>query len=108
MICVQTTKIENGNVNLYDYIMENYVRFFDLTPGRAMELNYILGLCHARVIRLDDFKEIFDLQNEGFYGIFKFLVDKNNLGKVIEYGAMCHNDVKAQESAQILGAGKVM
>lgn len=106
MIVVQTKKIEMNNSNLYDYIMNNYIRFFDLTPGRAMELNYVLGLCHANEIRLDDFKEIFGLNEEGFFGILKFVVDKNNLEKVVLYGNMCHNDALNQASSQTLGTVK--
>lgn len=88
--------------------MGNYPKFFDLTPYRNMELMRLLGFCNARHIDVEAFKEIFDLQSEGFFGILKFIADASNLERVIAYGNMCLSDTLSQATAQSIGAGKVM
>ncbi len=86
----------NKNINLKDYVMNNYVRYFDLTPGREMELNYLLGNCNAHLVDVEQFKEVFDLKDDGFFGVLKCLADVNNLEKLSLYGTMCLNEYNAQ------------
>ncbi len=104
---MQTTNIEQRSVNLYDYIMENYVKYFDLTAGRNMELMYILGTCHAKSIRVADFREIFDLQEAGFFEILKFIATVSNLERIAQYGTMCVNDELSQRE-QVAAVGKTI
>lgn len=86
----------NTNRNLKDYVMNNYVKYFDLTKGREMELSYILGVCHASLIDVEQFKEVFGLQEQGFFGVLKCLADANSLEKVVQYGEICLSDYTAQ------------
>lgn len=86
----------NNNKNLRDYVMNNYVKYFDMTKGREMELSYILGVSNASLIDVSQFREVFDLQEEGFFGVLKFLADVNNLERVAQYGQMCLSDYNAQ------------
>ncbi|MDE5889041.1 MAG: hypothetical protein K2H20_03380 [Bacilli bacterium] len=84
------------NTNLRDYVLSNYVKYFDLTPGREMELAYLLGNCNASLIDVEQFREVFDLQGTGFFGVLKYLADVNNLEKLSQYGAMCLSDYTSQ------------
>lgn len=96
----------DNNRNLRDYVMSNYVKYFDMTRGREMELSYILGVSNASLIDVSQFKEVFDLQDEGFFGVLKFLADVNNIEKVAQYGQMCLSDYNAQvENARRIGQG---
>lgn len=87
---------KNNNTNLRDYVMNNYVKYFDLTQGREMQLSYILGVSNAHLIDVTQFREVFNLQEEGFLGVLKYLADVNNLDKVVQYGAMCLSDYTTQ------------
>lgn len=95
----------NRNKNLKDYIMNNYVKYFDLTKGRELELSYLLGICNASLIDVEQFKDVFGLQEEGFFGVLKYLVDGANLDKVIQYGNMCLNDNIAQRESMNVSQG---
>lgn len=105
VIIVQTTNIENTGINLYDYIMKNYEMYFDMTPYRNMELNYILGVCNARAINLESFKEFFNLQGASFFDILKFVVNASNLECIASYGKMCFCDVMECLTSQTISTG---
>lgn len=108
MIIVQTVNIEVNPITLYDYIIENYGRYFDLSTFRMMELERLLSFYHAKTICLTDFKEIFGLQEVGFFGILKFIVDHQNVEQVAQYGNMCLSDTLAQSDFQKASAGMTL
>ncbi len=94
-----------ANGNLRDYVMNNYVKYFDLTKGREMELSYLLGICNASLIDVEQFKEVFGLQAEGFLGVFKYLADGANLEKIVQYGNMCLSDAMTQMESMRMPQG---
>lgn len=96
----------NNNTNLRDYVMNNYVRYFDLTKGREVELGYILGVRNASLIDVQQFREIFDLQEQGFFGVLKFLADPINLERVAQYGTICLSDYNTQVESMRATRGK--
>lgn len=74
--------------NLKDYINTQSFLYFDVDKYRRQVMDLMFSRIHADVIKVEDFRVKFGLENS-FFEIFMFLFDGDNLGSIVEYGQEC-------------------
>lgn len=77
--------------NLKDYINTQSFLYFDVDKYRRQVMDFMFSRIHADVIKVEDFRIRFGLENS-FFEIFMFLFDSENLGSIVEYGQECFNN----------------
>ena len=77
--------------NLKDYINTQSFLYFDVDKYRRQVMDLMFCRIHADVIKVEDFRIRFGLENS-FFEIFMFLFDSENLGSIVEYGQECFNN----------------
>ena len=77
--------------NLKDYINTQSFLYFDVDKYRRQVMDLMFSRIHADVIKVEDFRIRFGLENS-FFEIFMFLFDSENLGSIVEYGQECFNN----------------
>ena len=77
--------------NLKDYINTQSFLYFDVDKYRRQVMDLMFSRIHADVIKVEDFRIRFGLENS-FFEIFMFLFDSENLGTIVEYGQECFNN----------------
>lgn len=83
---------QEENIVLERYIVNNFERYFDLTEGRYLTLMGILNRFNAKSINLEEFRRVFELEGAGFFEIFEFLLNANNVSRICQYGKLCLAD----------------
>lgn len=74
--------------NLKDYINTQSFLYFDVDKYRRQVMDLMFSRIHAEVIKVEDFRIRFGLENS-FFEIFMFLFDGDNFGSIVEYGQEC-------------------
>ena len=89
--------IKNENVNemnLRDYVIGSFDRYFDLTEGRLLSLNRLMKVYNGHAINVGQFKEIFGLSS--YSSILEYIGNMDNFDTIVNYGNMCLADYEAQ------------
>lgn len=77
--------------NLKDYINTQSFLYFDVDKYRRQVMDLMFSRIHADVIKVEDFRIRFGLENN-FFEIFMFLFDSENFGSIVEYGQECFSN----------------
>ena len=90
-------ELRNENIdemNLTEYVIKNFDKYFDLTEGRLLSLTRLMRAFNGHTIMLGQFKEVFGLRDFG--SILESIGNMDNFDILVNYGKMCLNDYQAQ------------
>lgn len=91
---MRNMNVNVDDMNLTQYVIGNFERFFDLTEGRLLSLNRLMNAYNGHAITMGQFKQVFGLDN--FTDILKYVCNMDNFDGLVNYGQMCLADYQAQ------------
>lgn len=73
-------------ISLYDYVIKGFEKYFDLTEGRLLSLNYFLNNCNAHFVSLSDFKNVYGI--DSLADILKLITNEDYFDELREFGIL--------------------
>lgn len=83
-------------INLSEYIFNNYDKYYDLTEGRYLSLQKLMNAYNGHAIKVSQLRQVFGL--DGFFNVLSFVGNMDNFDTMVQYGQMCLAEYQEQLS----------